>query len=162
MSINPSAEFATVDGMLYIELDAITWSPDVRAWRAELIVQGGPIAAGARLIVYVQTQPWPHGSVTLLWRDERMRSLDVVGPSHKHPKTGKPVKTPHCQWLNADGRKQVEPVDLVEVEIDCMERAYRWVLEWCHISSGAAWCEPPANIRRLTRRTRVPRRQQQA
>lgn len=162
MAINPALEFATADGTLFIELDAMAWKPEQQAWRAELLVKGGPIEAGARLIVYVQTSPWPHGSVVLLWRDERVRNLDIVGPSHKHPLTGKPVKTPHYQWLDAEGRKQVEAVDLDEVAVSCMEHAYRWVLDWCRISSGAAWVDPPANVRMLPRRTRSPRRRRQS
>jgi hypothetical protein len=108
--------------------------------------RGGPPEASARLILYVQRHPWPHGNVSIIWRDERVRGIDIVGKRHKHPLTGISVATPHQQWKDAEGREMIEPVDLDEAEIDCMQSAFRWMLEWCQIQSDAVWRDPPFDI----------------
>ena len=146
MQPNAAREFAAANGSLYIELCETTWEHLPRACRAEYPIQGGPAAAGAKLVLYVQRHPWPHGSVSVIWRDGRLRGIDIVGTRHKHPLTGISVATPHHQWFDVEGQEMIEPVDLDEAQIDCMQSAFRWLLEWTQIQSNAVWRDPPYDV----------------
>jgi hypothetical protein len=142
--VEPStaAEYAEYRGMLWVPRDVVCWRHMDRGLRAELLIGGGPDGASGRVIIMAGEHPWPDGSISILWRDERMDGLDLGGSAHKDTR-GRKIPTPHRQWFDARGREHTTAVDLQTAGVSTLEQAVRWLVVQSAIEWHAIWQDPP-------------------
>jgi hypothetical protein len=141
-STDPAAEYADAAGVLWIPSGLLAWRQVRTGYRAVLNVEGAPESAGCRVVVLVPRHAWPAGTFSLLWRDRRLVGLDLSGPPHTDAR-GRPIATPHLQWIDRHGRKHIRPVDLCTEGIATLDDALRWFLNHCGLQWRATWQDPP-------------------
>src|SRR5581483_2437769 len=143
---DPPGEYARAAGSLWIAPQPIAWTKTSAWHKAEFSVYGGPADAECHVIIQI---PYRHQGLTALasrlsviWRGQRVRGLDLAEPSHKDSR-GRTVPTPHRLCYDAQGRERVGPVDLHQESISTEEQALRWLLRWCGIQWHGMWVDPP-------------------
>lgn len=136
-------EFESRRPALWLPTGPLAWRTRSREYRAEVVIEGSDEPGLGRLVVSVGAQPWPTGKLSLLWRELRLRGVDLDGPPHRDPRAGA-VPTPHQQWYDADGRQHTAPLDLEGEKLATLEHVLGWFLQWCGLPPGPSWTNPPA------------------
>ncbi len=153
--MEPHEEFESLRSTLWIEDADIRWSAAETGHRFQVELMGAP--ADCRLVVSAPDRPWPSGQISLIWKEVRVRGLDLYGPAH--PFRGKKVATPHRQFFTASGEPRPEAVDLDAEGIESLGDALRWFLDWCGIEWRFRWQDPPTQPPMAgTRQTRSMRK----
>jgi hypothetical protein len=138
----PHDEFRSLLSQLGFEREAIAWRQHGNAMEAAIRIAGAPDGAEAELVIRASGEPWPSGSISLLWRGERLHALDLSGPRHRDPRRGS-VPTPHCRWIDNLGEAHTDPVDLEREEIRNLESAVRWLVARAGLTWTPTWADAP-------------------
>jgi hypothetical protein len=140
----PGATFRqALETGLWVEAHEIAWNTSPSGCVAQILVDGAQPEDDCRLVISIPHKAWPSGSFSLLWRGRRIHGLDLDGPSHSDPASGRTVRTPHYQVLNAQDRESVEAVDIEKLGPKSLEDTFHWFIRRIELTCQSRWMEPP-------------------
>jgi hypothetical protein len=141
---NEGSEYAAAAAAgLWIPPNSWGWKTGGRDVVAQILIDGAAEDRDCRLAIVLPRRAFPSGSFSVLWNARRVRGLDLDGPAHIDPRSGRSIATPHFQQIDDREIEGIETVDLLSHDVRTLKVAFEWFMQRCGIEYQSAWLEPP-------------------